>query len=539
MQDINKNNILYIPKVEPKRHYESEGKFKDKQLDIIEQKHTEEPQKDIVSDLEEVKELFTYLPKELLFLTDSIDKIIERQKIAEKLPDSNEQQNNQQHESNKKPISPNIIPDLIPPEELNPVKPNTPEELKPQVPDIIPDIIPDKIPPKEDKPIEPETSIDTGGDELIDLPEFFPGPTNVSINFIPPKTLIQIAQDDFKRDTLDLNEYYLQKLQVVLQQYFQEMLTIAHECGIIDIRDLIRHFDGDAVQVQDGNLVHLKDYIIRSQIARDQRTRLFKLTHDVDNTLSHIRSWNTAQQSRERYYSEKYGNSGTFLDSASNSLLVNSRADHDSKYRQALYDTFKYLDSSVIVTGEILQMITKESQAKGKLIKEGVNIFVSKETQKQEELNKKAQDIEDQANKKAQENKEKDNKTNNNSNKDNNSNNKNESNNINTQQDKADTNTNTNTDTNANQTSAQQQYNDFAKMQKEHPEWFVGDTYVGNDTDARKKAEEALKQSNNKTEMSNKEVNNVLDIVSATNQNSLLGSFLDIIKIQNNNRKEH
>lgn len=535
MQDINKDNILYVPKTEPKRHYESEGKFRDKQLDVIQQKPIKEDKKDTVGDLEEVKELFTYLPKELLFLTDSIDKIIERQKIAEKLPDSSNQQQNQPDKPNQdgehKPISPNI-PDLIPPEELKPIiKPVPPEELKPQKPDEIPD----KIPSIENKPIEPETSIDMGGDELIDLPEFFPGPTNVSINFIPPKTLIQIAQDDFKRDTLDLNEYYLQKLQVVLQQYFQEMLTIAHECGIIDIRDLIRHFDGDAVQVQNSNLVHLKDYIIRSQITRDQRTRLFKLTHDVDNTLLHIRAWNTAQQSRERYYSEKYGNSGTFLDSASNSLLVNSRADHDSKYRQTLYNMFKYLDSSVIVTGEILQMITKESQAKGKLIKEGVNIFVSKETQKQEELNKKAQDIEDQANKKAQENKEKDknnkddknkndNKTDNNSNKDNNDNNtQNEYN---------------KTDSNTNQNSTQQQYNNFAKMQKEHPEWFVGDIYVGNDADARKKAEEALKQTDKKTKTSNEEVSGVLDIISAKNQNSLLGSFLDVIKTTNQNTKQ-
>ena len=43
------------------------------------------------------------------------------------------------------------------------------------------------------------------------------------------------------------------------------------------------------------------------------------------------------------------------------------------------------------------------------------------------------------------------------------------------------TSNNTSSESSSNKSSSneQQKYDDFAKLQKEHPEWFVGDTYVG------------------------------------------------------------
>lgn len=498
MTDLNKNNLLYVPKTELERHYESSGIFYDKTPDLIKNTPIVENKTNIIDDLNELKSLIDFLPDGLAFIKDSIDKLIELQEYHFNKDNNNEEDNDSDtpDDTNNETDDDIKVPNITPPDEI--IDNSTNEEQN--------DINDDSNNNNENNNINNDNNIDFTEDyevtnnELIDLPDFFPNKTNIDINFVEPKSLIQIAQEDYKRDTLDLNEYYLQKLQIVLQQYFQKMLAIGQECGVMNIKNLIKDFDGNAVNINDKNLLHLKDHVIRSQILRDQKTRLFKLTHNVDNTLNHIRSWHASEQERERYYSEEYGDSETYLNNCSNTLLVQSRKRYDNNYKQSLYNMFKYLDSSVLVTGEILSLVTNEAQAKGKMLKEGIDIFVSSKTKKAEELTKQTQVIESNMNK-VQDN----------------------------------TNTNTTTNTNNDTTNNEQQkYDDFAKLQKEHPEWFVGDTYVGNDADAKKKAEEALKQNQDTKNKTNNIIKDVLNTVTSKNNDSIVNYFIESIKLKNN-----
>lgn len=496
MTDLNKNNLLYVPKTELERHYESSGIFYDKTPDLIKNTPIVENKTNIINDLNELKSLIDFLPDGLAFIKDSIDKLIELQEYHFNKNNNNEEDNDSDtpDDTNNETDDDIKVPNITPPDEI--IDNSTNEEQN--------DINDDSNNNNENNNINNDNNIDFTEDyevtnnELIDLPDFFPNKTNIDINFVEPKSLIQIAQEDYKRDTLDLNEYYLQKLQIVLQQYFQKMLAIGQECGVMNIKNLIKDFDGNAVNINDKNLLHLKDHVIRSQILRDQKTRLFKLTHNVDNTLNHIRSWHASEQERERYYSEEYGDSETYLNNCSNTLLVQSRKRYDNNYKQSLYNMFKYLDSSVLVTGEILSLVTNEAQAKGKMLKEGIDIFVSSKTKKAEELTKQTQVIES---------------------------------NMNKVQDNTNTTTNTNNDTTNNE---QQKYDDFAKLQKEHPEWFVGDTYVGNDADAKKKAEEALKQNQDTKNKTNNIIKDVLNTVTSKNNDSIVNYFIESIKLKNN-----
>ena len=497
MTDLNKNNLLYVPKTELERHYESSGIFYDKTPDLIKNTPIVENKTNIIDDLNELKSLIDFLPDGLAFIKDSIDKLIELQEYHFNKDNNNEEDNDSDtpDDTNNETDNDIKVPNITPPDEI--IDNSTNEEQN----DINDDSNNNN---NENNNINNDNNIDFTEDyevtnnELIDLPDFFPNKTNIDINFVEPKSLIQIAQEDYKRDTLDLNEYYLQKLQIVLQQYFQKMLAIGQECGVMNIKNLIKDFDGNAVNINDKNLLHLKDHVIRSQILRDQKTRLFKLTHNVDNTLNHIRSWHASEQERERYYSEEYGDSETYLNNCSNTLLVQSRKRYDNNYKQSLYNMFKYLDSSVLVTGEILSLVTNEAQAKGKMLKEGIDIFVSSKTKKAEELTKQTQVIES---------------------------------NMNKVQDNTNTTTNTNNDTTNNE---QQKYDDFAKLQKEHPEWFVGDTYVGNDADAKKKAEEALKQNQDTKNKTNNIIKDVLNTVTSKNNDSIVNYFIESIKLKNN-----
>lgn len=498
MTDLNKNNLLYVPKTELERHYESSGIFYDKTPDLIKNTPIVENKTNIIDDLNELKSLIDFLPDGLAFIKDSIDKLIELQEYHFNKDNNSEEDNDSDtpDDTNNETDNDIKVPNITPPDEI--IDNSTNEEQN--------NINDDSNNNNENNNINNDNNIDFTEDyevtnnELIDLPDFFPNKTNIDINFVEPKSLIQIAQEDYKRDTLDLNEYYLQKLQIVLQQYFQKMLAIGQECGVMNIKNLIKDFDGNAVNINDKNLLHLKDHVIRSQILRDQKTRLFKLTHNVDNTLNHIRSWHASEQERERYYSEEYGDSETYLNNCSNTLLVQSRKRYGNNYKQSLYNMFKYLDSSVLVTGEILSLVTNEAQAKGKMLKEGIDIFVSSKTKKAEELTKQTQVIES---------------------------------NMNKVQDNTNTTTNTNNDTTNNE---QQKYDDFAKLQKEHPEWFVGDTYVGDDADAKKKVEEALKQNQDTKNKTNNIIKDVLNTVTSKNNDSIVNYFIESIKLKNNTK---
>ena len=359
MADEKKDQVLYRPDLEPERHYLSDDIFQKSKVpnvpipeedtpDIEETTEEEElkkargikqnatststsvvPQK-LKQEFEEVKELIPLLPEEVHFLEPTIDKIITRIDVQWPTGEYTE----------KVPIE--YVPKNEIPEEINYIG-HIPQENNPY---------------------------------LQDLPDLFPKPANVVIALETPKTLVDIVKETYAKDQVELETYYLQQLQIIMQKYFQQMLMIVADAGAMSIDDLTQDFDGDEVQVPDGQgLEHLRDFVVRSQISRDQMSRLFKKTHSVDKTMMHLRSWHAAELQRERYYGEKYKDSTSYCDSHSNSLLREARSGYNSAYSSAFYDMFKYLNSSTILTSDILNATVKEAQAKAELIKNGVDIY--------------------------------------------------------------------------------------------------------------------------------------------------------------------
>ena len=371
MADEKKDQVLYRPDLEPERHYLSDDIFQKSKVpnvpiseedipdieetteeedipDIEETTEEEElkkargikqnatststsvvPQK-LKQEFEEVKELIPLLPEEVHFLEPTIDKIITRIDVQWPTGEYTE----------KVPIE--YVPKNEIPEEINYIG-HIPQENNPY---------------------------------LQDLPDLFPKPANVVIALETPKTLVDIVKETYAKDQVELETYYLQQLQIIMQKYFQQMLMIVADAGAMSIDDLTQDFDGDEVQVPDGQgLEHLRDFVVRSQISRDQMSRLFKKTHSVDKTMMHLRSWHAAELQRERYYGEKYKDSTSYCDSHSNSLLREARSGYNSAYSSAFYDMFKYLNSSTILTSDILNATVKEAQAKAELMKNGVDIY--------------------------------------------------------------------------------------------------------------------------------------------------------------------
>ena len=85
MADINKNNLLYVPKIEPERNYKSDGRIpkeNPKPTPFPEEPITDTP-KDIYNDLAEVQELITLtgIPS-LQFFNETIERLKKRLTVA-------------------------------------------------------------------------------------------------------------------------------------------------------------------------------------------------------------------------------------------------------------------------------------------------------------------------------------------------------------------------------------------------------------------------------------------------------------------------
>ena len=348
MADTNeKDNLLYRPIMEPNLDWMSDGDFNrpDTPLEIPDTPTIPDqfnPRR-ISEDLQEIIELFPAIPPGLQFLKPTIEKI--KARIDYLYPNGSD---------------PKTYPDA--------------PKVVPTKPDGTPDYNPPKI-----IPTGPTTHINIPN--VQGIPPIFPDPPPLSISVKPPESIVDIVKTDYAKDQIHLDSFYTQRLQLVIQKYFQRILMSMADCGLENIDDITRNFDGEAVKIPPKKgLEHLRDHIVRSQVGRDQRERLFSKTHSVDKTLMHMRAWHAAEKARERYYGESYGDSGSFAGSHANALLRDNRKKYDQAYTSTLYNMFRYLDSSTQVMNDTLEMTANEAEAKSQLVKNGVNIFETNET---------------------------------------------------------------------------------------------------------------------------------------------------------------
>ena len=112
---------------------------------------------------------------------------------------------------------------------------------------------------------------------IVNMPNLFPSAPNINLILEVPKTLVQIIQEDYQRDMIRLKEYYLQQLQMILQQYFNQMLTILAGIGLDSIDTITKDIDGESLIIPPNqSLEHCRDHLIRSQVRRKQRANLFR-----------------------------------------------------------------------------------------------------------------------------------------------------------------------------------------------------------------------------------------------------------------------
>lgn len=327
-----KNSIFYRPNIEPDLHYDTAGELAHYATPVTETPETPDIHRDRVTNTTEYAEgllgMTEVLPEDTgEVLMEILTPVVETLK---KITD---------------------------PEDVHydPHEPES-EEPTPSVPDFKQDLTPE---------------------EAKMIAELAEDKVDIELEVQNQQPLYKLVASVYKVDLYDIREYFVNKLGLVMQAFMQEMIILKNECSLPAIDDLLKDYDGDQVAAAGANTKHLHDTIVRSQIVRRQKARLFKKTHGTDETLLWMRQCQAAADQRTRYYKENYLEEDEFLNLQSNTLLLEARMQYDENYQRAISGLYKYLNSAVIIVDDMLKMQLNEARAKAKLYSDGINIFAT------------------------------------------------------------------------------------------------------------------------------------------------------------------
>ena len=378
-----KNNIFYHPYLSPIRIYMSNATFqkvKEEQQTYLPDVNPDDDRvKKAVNDMIELQEVLKNTPA-IRHLAPVVDKLIQRLKIA--FPGG--------WYTPPLEIKPLTTPDKLIPPKYTYTPPSPPIFTHTVNPEYNPEYNPgyveyqgneelNKTDEESEDTVNPTTdrtviSITNKDEEEIGS-VVFPEPSGISVSIIEPGSTVNIAIKAYADDTINLQEYYINSMRNILQHYYNQMLTTSLEGKLGDYTQLLKDIDASQLNIPNQNLVHLKDYIARSQTLRKQKVNFFKKTHNADQTVIAMRRWHAAEKERERYYNESYSDSSDFLGHESNELLRKSRQQYDSQYKDSMYNMYKYLNSSISMADDVLEMSANEAKAKAKLMNEGVDVL--------------------------------------------------------------------------------------------------------------------------------------------------------------------
>lgn len=247
-------------------------------------------------------------------------------------------------------------------------------------------VIPDypTIEPIRVSDVPPTPSLEPRGDRpKISL---FPDVQFTPIEVVPIKPVRIVINEVYDIDRIQIYRDFIKDLKVIITKYIQELLYLASISGMPSYKDLLYTYSIPSDDLPE-NYRHVGDSIVRTQVGRDQKSRLFRKVYNVEQTIYHLRANKVAHELRTRYYADsKYQQGKDYLSTNSNDLLRDSRLQYDKRYENNMYNFYKYLNSSSIMVNDILQSFIKEAKGKAILHKQGVDInkgFKEEQVQKE------------------------------------------------------------------------------------------------------------------------------------------------------------
>lgn len=228
---------------------------------------------------------------------------------------------------------------------------------------VIGDLETEKKPVKKEESIIITTGKKEDDDEDIYPDTFFRDDEDPFVIISNRKDKVTIIKETYDYDLASVIADYIGKLNKATNEYLNNLLTVTKSIEKNQYSKVVNNYTGNTSKVS-KDYKHLSDLIIRSQLTRQMKTRLYNKRFNLDNSIAHIRSCKAGVEQKIRYYEANYQDGNTYTDLLNNRLLENSRMMYDKKYKQNFFNLYKYLNSSVILLDECFKMHINEAQAK-------------------------------------------------------------------------------------------------------------------------------------------------------------------------------
>lgn len=274
---------------------------------------------------------------------------------------------------------------------------NLPEDIKPGVQVMIdlikfifvqidPDVLPEEntIPsdPFPSNPNNPTIDPNEEADLIISQPDKIEPSDDDEYDYlvnsnVPVADIIKVEKDDVKLldkyysgSYLNITKDFLNKLKKAINDYYMDMAQVIKNSDDKTFDVTKEQYTYKTTDLKDKDLQHVSDYIIKSQIVRDQKTRMFNKLFCEREALTKVKACECARELYIRYLRENKRTNNDYIDILSNMTLEQSKLIYEKKLDENLYELYKYLNSSVIILSECLELYTKEAKSKLLLINE-------------------------------------------------------------------------------------------------------------------------------------------------------------------------
>ena len=208
--------------------------------------------------------------------------------------------------------------------------------------------------------------------DYIDPDEPIPDdPIVTVIPSIDMKPIPETITMEFLKNLSDLIEYYVSELKNIVSKYYKILTT-----------ELVKSSDSENfsflynnINVSNKDIVNSYRHVLDSSLKDEKisvlKTNFLSNSFNFNQTLYHLKSFIFAYKTREKYYSIPYSDNVDMTNSYSNNVLKACRIDSNLKYDKAYENLYRYMNSSLKLTDNVVNDTVQGILKKGILLKKG------------------------------------------------------------------------------------------------------------------------------------------------------------------------
>lgn len=186
----------------------------------------------------------------------------------------------------------------------------------------------------------------------------------------PPKPTPTTVEKEFNRNLYDLLNNYMSRLKNILSRFYRSF------CTVINGKDLNDYFFiYNNVQISNKDIVssyrHLLDSALRSENMSNVKLDFYNNNFNFNQTLAHLKNFISMYELRKKYESIPYAKNTDKSASLSNNVLKACRNDYSLKYDKTYENLFRYMDSSLVITDNVVSDLITNVLTKGILTEKG------------------------------------------------------------------------------------------------------------------------------------------------------------------------